>query len=263
MGLFSSLFRKKASPKVKESHAIAFVDYEHWYYSYTKQFGLKPNPVAWRKKIEEDYNLDDVIVFADFGHSGIDGELAKLRCMTNTIIETQQTFKYYKKDMTDFIMLDYIYQTAYLHPEIDTYIVFTGDGHFQSVVKYLIQKLKKNVVVYGVKDAFSNSLKTVASEYHELPTDNETLKGYYGIIVQNFDYVSKRDKIIPTFNGTVAAVARRNNVPEELICATLEDMLKKEFLYTKMQRVAFNRSVKVLAANWEALAKAGLWSYQN
>ena len=59
----------------------------------------------------------------------------------------------YKKDMTDFIMLDYIYQTAALRPEIGVYILFTGDAHFQSVTKYLAQRLGKEVVIYGVTEA--------------------------------------------------------------------------------------------------------------
>ena len=111
MSIFQKLFKNKNA--VKKDKAIAFVDYEHWYYSIQKNFGLKPEPVSWRRKLEEQYDLEDVMVFADFGHKGIDGELTKLRNMTNTIIETQQTFSRYKKDMTDFIMLDYIYQVRY------------------------------------------------------------------------------------------------------------------------------------------------------
>lgn len=179
MSIFQKLFKNKNA--VKKDKAIVFVDYEHWYYSIQKNFGLKPEPVSWRRKLEEQYDLEDVMVFADFGHKGIDGELTKLRNMTNTIIETQQTFSRYKKDMTDFIMLDYIYQTAYTKPDITTFIIFTGDGHFQSVTKYLIQKLNKKVIIYGVRDSVSKQLRTVASECYMLPTDAETLRGSDGV----------------------------------------------------------------------------------
>ena len=181
--------------------------------------------------------------------------------MTNTIIETQQTFSRYKKDMTDFIMLDYIYQTAYTKSDITTFIIFTGDGHFQSVTKYLIQKLNKKVIIYGVRDSVSKQLRTVASECYMLPTDAETLRGYYEMIVSNLAYVSEKSNIIPTFNGTVSAVARHNEVPEELIHAALQEMLDKGLIYQRLQRVAFNKEVKVVAANWEELAKQGLWSF--
>ena len=38
-------------------------------------------------------------------------------------------------------------------------------------------------------------------------------------------------------------------------------MMQKGYIYQKMQRVDFNRSVKVLAADWEKLAEDGLWKF--
>ena len=48
MSIFQKLFKNKNA--VKKDKAIAFVDYEHWYYSIQKNFGLKPEPVSWRRK---------------------------------------------------------------------------------------------------------------------------------------------------------------------------------------------------------------------
>ena len=50
MSIFQKLFKNKNA--VKKDKAIAFVDYEHWYYSIQKNFGLKPEPVSWRRKLE-------------------------------------------------------------------------------------------------------------------------------------------------------------------------------------------------------------------
>lgn len=125
----------------------------------------------------------------------------------------------------------------------------------------MIQKLNKKVVIYGVRDSVSKQLRAVASECYMLPTDAETLRGYYEMIVSNLAYVSEKSNIIPTFNGTVSAVARHNEVPEELIHAALQEMLDKGLIYQRLQRVAFNKEVKVVAANWEELAKQGLWSF--
>ena len=80
------------------------------------------------------------------------------------------------------------------------------------------------------------------------------------MIVQNMAYVAGKPSIIPTFNGTVSAVARRYEVREEPIRKTLRTMLDQELLCQKDFRVAFNRKVKIIAPNWEALEKAGLWS---
>lgn len=254
-------FIRKKNNIVDDKKAIAFVDYEHWYYSMQRLYHLKPNPAEWRKSVEESYHLDNVLVFADFSHKGIREEIPKIRTITNSIIETQNTFSTYKKDMTDFIMLDSIYQYVADHPETGTYILFTGDGHFQSIVKYITQKIGKKVIVYGIKDAFSNQLKSVATESIEFPAQDNVLKGYYPMIVSNLAYVSEYVNIIPTFQGTTKAVSNKNGVPEELIHAALAEMIEKGLVEKTSQKVSFNRTVKTIRANWEALAKAGLWSF--
>ena len=259
MSWFERLFQKKAKEPEKPK-TRAFVDYEHWYYSLKNEYGIKPDVMAWRAELSAKYTLDDILIFGDFSFPGIRDELPELRNITNSIIETHQQTGHHKKDMTDFIMLDYIYQAAALCPDIQTYILFTGDGHFHSVVKYLTQRLNKKVVVYGIHGAFSNQLQAVATEAYMLPTEEQTFMDYAKMIVQNMAYVASKPSIIPSFNGTVSAVARRYEVGEEPIRKTLRTMLDQKLLCQKDFRVAFNRKVKIIAPNWEALEKAGLWS---
>lgn len=239
---------------------MVFVDYEYWYYSYKTLYGIKPNPASWREGLEKKYDIAEIMVFADFSQTGISEELGKLRSLTNTIIETGNTFMRRKKDMTDFIMLDYIYQCAAERRDIGTYIIFTGDGHFQSVVKYLVQKKQKKVVAYGIKDTFSKHLQAVASETVYLPVEEELMDEYYRMIVSNMAYVNEKQEIIPTFLGTVDAVSNFNNVPKEQIRAALSQMMEKGYIYQRDYRVTFNRKVKIVAADWELLIKDGLWA---
>lgn len=240
--------------------AIAFVDYEHWYYSYQQFYHISPKISEWRKQLNEKYQLEDVMVFANFSDSEIREDLAKIRTVTNSIIETQQVTKI-EKEMTDFIMLDYIYQYVNEHPDTETFILFTGDAHFQSVVKYLIQKKNKNVVVYGVKNAFSSQLKAIASEAVELPASEEAIRSLYPLIVENMAYVSSRFDIVPTFSATARKISEQHGVAEECVKAALNDMKRKGYLYSHSQRVSFNQYVPVLAADWDKLAQAGLWSF--
>lgn len=244
----------------RKPKAMVFVDYEYWFYSYKTRFGLQPDPFAWRGEIEKQYSIVDIMVFADFSSPGLSTELGKLREVTNAIIETGTESNRRKKDMTDFVMLDYIYQMADSHKKIETYILFTGDGHFQSVIKYLIHKKKKRVVVYGVNDSFSKRLQTVASESIVIPFDDELYKIYRKMIIENMAYIADKPKIIPTFNGTAEAVASRNEVPLEQITATLARMIDEGLLVRKEQRVEFTKRVKVLAADWSLLIQQGLWT---
>lgn len=203
------------------------------------------------------------MVFGDFSHEAINQELCKIREITNTIIETQNTDVRRKKDMTDFIMLDYIYQTAADRPEIDTYILFTGDGHFHSVAKYLIQKLRKKVVVYGVSGSVSKSLKSAASEVRELPSVEERSLRYYHMILQNFEYVESKADIIPTIKTTASTVARLNDVPENEVLQALKQMMESGYVYQKETRVRSNNRVKIVVADWEALKRDGLWARES
>ena len=168
---------------------MVFVDYEYWFYSYKNKYNLRPDTAAWRAELEKQFDIEDIMIFADFSSPGIGEELAKLRNITNTIIETGTATQYRKKDMTDFVMLDYIYQNVTSRNDVGTYIIFTGDGHFQSVVKYLVQKRHKKVVVYGVTDTFSKRLQGVASDIRLLPDEEELNNSYMRMIVSNLSLI--------------------------------------------------------------------------
>lgn len=255
MTKFMNLFRRKKT--------MVFVDYEYWSYSYKNHYGIRPNPANWRASLEEKYNIDDVMVFANFSSPGLSGELDSIREMTNTIIETGSDTQRAKKDMTDFVMLDYIYQCADSRRDIGTYILFTGDGHFQSVVKYLTQKKHKKVVMFGVTDSFSKRLSSVADEVNLLPLDGEFYETYMRYIILDLDYCRRKDTIIPTINSTAETVARQRNLPEEQVRATIIKMLDEEYLYQRFHYVEFGRKVKVIAPKWEKLIKDGIWDPEN
>lgn len=239
-----------------EKKAIIFIDYEYCFYSYMDTHKIKPCPMIWKKKLEEEYELREIMVFGDFAQKEISEELRKLRSITNTIIETSNMFLERKKDMTDFIMLDYIYQSVESRKDVDTYILFTGDGHFQSVVKYLRQK-KKNVIICGVRETMSNQLRSVASEIVELPIEDERYINYYKLIASNMNYVEQYPKIVPTFMRTVENVARKNNLSEELVTDMLRRMIQKGYITKKVKRMS-NGDVRYLEACWDKMIEEGI-----
>ena len=143
----------------KKKKVLAFVDYEYWFYSYKMRFGITPNPFRWFEDVKSRYDITDLWVFGDFSNPSLIEEAGKIRCITNNIIETGNTYRSKKKDMTDFVMLDYIYRAADENRKVRTYLIFTGDGHFQSVVKYLKEKKKKKVILCGIRDSIATSCR--------------------------------------------------------------------------------------------------------
>lgn len=242
----------------KQNRAVVFVDYEYWFYSYLNMVGIKPNPGIYINELHTEFDVADTLVFGDFSGSLISEELWKLRELTNKIIETGNVRQNHKKDVTDFVMLDYIYQYMDDRRDIETYIIFTGDGHFQSVVNRLVQRKKKRVIIYGIKDSVSKQLQASASEVRFLPTDEELSLSLYKMIASNMDYVQGKMRIIPTFNGTVDAVVTHNNVDRQATRNALSEMLDMGYLYQEECRINF-RTVKVIKANWDKLDKEGIW----
>lgn len=241
----------------KRKRTIVFVDYEYWFYSYKTMFSMKPDPISWRDELAGVYDIVDIMVFGDFTSPEMAAELSKLREITSTIIETGNTFGSHKKDMTDFVMLDYVYQCAATRHDIGRYILFTGDGHFQSVVRYLIHKKRREVIVYGIRDSFSKQLQTAATSTVELSGDG-AYQSCCRMIIRNLAHAERDDSIIPTFNGTVDAVSRANDVPQERVRTALIRLINSRYIVHKNYEVENGKTIKILAADWTQLASDGM-----
>lgn len=144
----------------------------------------------------------------------IAGDLHKVRAITNTVIETSNTFMRKKKDMTDFIMLDYIYQAIERQKGIDTYILFTGDGHFQTVVKYLKEK-RKRVIVCGFEDSFSKQLRDTASEVIMVDIEKELFERNCKMVLNSMAMIEDQKDLLANFLQAVENVSKASNIPEE------------------------------------------------
>ena len=72
-----------------QKRIVAFVDFEHWYYSMQNLHGKKPNISEWFALLSAHGRVIDCVFFADFSQYGIRDELAKIRAISNKIIETR------------------------------------------------------------------------------------------------------------------------------------------------------------------------------
>jgi uncharacterized LabA/DUF88 family protein len=158
-------------------------------------------------------------------------------------------------------MLDHIYQRAMSAGDIDAFIIFSGDGHFSSVVSFLKNYCKKEVGVYGVKDAFSNQLKNTASWFIEIPSENDIYATYYNMILSNLKNLeTKKYRLMkPTFRKTVEIVSGYNNVDPEIIKKALQQLLDNGYISRKEEKQRFNKKLMFLSINWDKLLKDGIW----
>ncbi len=276
-----SFFKKKTAVSSKPKTA-AFVDFEHWYISLDRNFHIRPNIKAWRDELARQFEISEIIFFGDFSNPSLRAEIPKIREVTNYIIETQNASPHHKKDYTDFIMLDHIYQKAITARDIDTYIIFSGDGHFSSAASFLITQCGKQVGVYAVKDSLSSQLSNTASWVVEVPQEDTKLFGCYHLILRNIKQLEEKStqnkKYRPTFWGTADAVAKYNDLDRETVADAIRSLIEKGYLYQESEQINSKRfvsvkrgnkkerisketvkNVKVLYADWDKLRRDRLW----
>ena len=241
--------------------AVAFVDFEHWYISLERMYSVKPDVKAWAEELRKNYDVEEIAIFADFSNTGLRGELEKIRNVTNIIIDTKNQSEHYKKDFTDFIMLDYIYQRAMTKKNIDTFIIFTGDGHFTSVVRFIINQCRKKVGIYGITGATSSQLKASASWCRELPSDSEIYRTYYKLIVDTFNYLTVHREFVK--NGSpekiTERVSKQGRVDRRSIKSALDQMMRDGYDYKSTMLDEKGKKISVLRPNWDLLRRDGLW----
>lgn len=247
--------------KSKRPKAIAAVDFEHWYISLERQYGVKPDIKAWSEEIRSTYDVEEIAFFGDFSNYGLRTEVDNIRNVSGMVINTQNSSEHYEKDFTDFIMLDYIYQKAMTNKNIDTFIIFTGDGHFSSVVRFIINVCRKKVGIYGVKNALSHQLKNSASWYKELPSDENAFNAYYKMIVNHMSYlmVHREAAETATAKTIVETTAKKNSVRPKSVSVAFDQMIKNGYLYQTQVSGKNGKKTNIIKADWQKLQNDGIW----
>ncbi len=242
MGLFG---------KKKES-AVVFVDYEYMQISFKNKHRINPPVADWYHELEEQYQIRDIYFFADFTNHAIRNNLDEIRKITSNTIDTQNTASRHKKDFTDFFILDQIYQMAFDRRSPGTFIIFTGDGHFSAAVRFLINKCGKKVVIYGIEDTISNTLKTVATQYVIYPTYNKLKRLYYPTLAKCMQTMLDQSYQYLTFMVVVKYVFEQTQINQTAIHDALEQMIADGYVSLK-ETYHRRRKTRILSPDWDRI----------
>ncbi len=249
------MFRRLLKNGTKRS-AVVFVDFEHWYYGYNNIFSMKPNVDDWINELNAQYYVHKILYFGDFNGSAIEKELPKLESRQGEVVHTASYKDGVDKDFTDFLILDAIYREAAKKKSADVFIIFTGDAHFNQVIKYL-RELGKRVIVYGVKHSLSNRLKSSANAYIEMPRIVHEQQYYYEAILKSLYVLNKRRKMA-TYKKTIDNVSSHNGISRDRIKDALDALMNNKYV-TEKEKQYHGRKPKVLVADWKRLREDGLW----
>jgi uncharacterized LabA/DUF88 family protein len=248
---------KKTKKTNNNPLTMVFVDYESWFWAMYNISGESPNVQQFVDEIKKISNLEQIYFFGDFTHEKMAPQLMKLRSITSNIIDCAKTVN--QKDYSDFIMLDHIYQTVIKRDDIEQYILFTGDGHFSSVVAFLKNFRDKTVLVYGIEGCFSKHLQDAASSFIEIPvqrnssTDDITRK-----ILTSLQFVVGGG-IIPAFGKTVAQCAKYYNMQVEDVTIALRELMNNGYIVTDEFPSSYGSTFQGLVVNWGKLSQDGIF----
>jgi len=236
---------------------VAIVDYEHWFYSMWGEYGIRPNIEEWFERIS-DNRLLDIKVYADFSKEDIFKELPRIRHFTNTIVDTRSPNARVEKDLTDFIVLNELYQLAWRRGDIEKVVLLTGDGHFSPAVSFLRTVCGMEVEVYGVRGCINTNLRLSASTIHELPG---SLAYLLPCAERVFEYIDKVRKEAPWYNFCFVPLAEQVSTcygySLQIVKDTIETLIRQDYIRRESKYVN-SQEKTVLAVDWDAVANAGL-----
>ncbi len=231
-------------PPGETEELAVFVDFENIRYSTINSYGREPDPLAWRDKALK-YGLMSVArAYADF-----DQHPPQMR--TRLDVAGFELHHYPAKRTSDVagrekiasrsdlnLVVDII-NTALVRPDINTFLLFTGDKDFIRLVTTLRNRLGKRVVICGVPGSVSPDLVIAAGE--EDPLEMTQSADVDIAVIHAIDtYVRQlHEGFVPTqshMSRTLWRFLDRNLLPSEHIEAKVMEFLRKGVL-TKRQTI--------------------------
>src|SRR6187431_2766329 len=155
------------------SEVAVFVDFENIRYSSINSFGREPDPLAWRDKALK-YGLMAVArAYADFDQHpppvrtrlDVAGFEAQHYPAKRTSDGSGREKIQSRADLN--FVIDVI-NTALTRPDIETFLLFTGDKDFIRLVTTLRNRLGRRVVICGIPGSISPDLVTAAGEEDQI-----------------------------------------------------------------------------------------------
>jgi len=246
-------FRSQRTPTEETQKPITavFIDYESLYLSFMNQFAMAPDLEPMIEDVKKYGRVLKIKVFGDFTKPEINQERNRIRQVTTDIIDCGNEVGKLKKDFTDFIMLDHMYQEIIQNPSVQQYVLFTGDGHFSSVATFLKTFMDKVVGVYGVPGTLSHQLRDCCSWSKLINMVDEEDAVYQMNLLRNFKAIEQKG-LVPTFRKTIEHAARIYGGNENKYELILREMITDGYVSRQVVTVNGNEFMSISPV-WEKI----------
>jgi uncharacterized LabA/DUF88 family protein len=226
------------------TEVAVFVDLENIRYSTINSFGREPDPLVWRDKALK-YGLMAVArAYADFDQhppllrtkldvAGFEAQHFAAKRTT----DSQGRDRVVSRSDLNFAVD--IINTALARPDIETFLLFTGDKDFIRLVTTLRNRLGRRVVICGIPGSVSPDLVAAAGEDDHLVME-QSVDNDLEIIRAIATYVGQlHEGFVPTqshMSRTLWRFLDRSCLPPEHIEAKIMEFVRKSIL-SKRQTV--------------------------
>jgi hypothetical protein len=209
---------------MSNERVAVFIDLPNITYSFENEYNAELDPQLLVDKAKRYGAVAVIKAFADFTEPGMKRMHPRLKAAGIDIewcpasVRADGT----RKDYVDFTMLEHIYQTHIDDPDVDTYILMTGDGHFSGVAGKFRNRLDKRVVVCAVPGTISGQLIESASRHDELIVEVEEPNVNIGDLIRHISW-GEENLAVTTFNGIRTSFRDRTNVDPQRALSDLVD----------------------------------------
>lgn len=245
---------KKPPTEVSNLNTVVFIDYESFCISFKKQYGVPPPLDTLFDEFKDNGRIMKIKVFGDFTKDTLLQERNRIRTLTSDVIDCSYESDILKKDFTDFIMLDHIYQEVIQNPAVEQYIFFTGDGHFSSVATFLRTFMGKAVGIYAVINSLSQQLKDCAS-WVKLYYSLDDMETQYKINLLKCLQRAHQNGKIPTFSKTIEHTMRIFGGDYYKYESALSNLMEENYIRREICDVYKDGVFNMLVVDWERVAK--------
>jgi uncharacterized LabA/DUF88 family protein len=235
---------RQSNGETDSKEVAVFIDFENIRYSTINSFGREPDPLAWRDKALQ-YGLMSVArAYADFDQHPPQVrtrlDVAGFEAHHYPVKRTSDSHGREKlASRSDLNLVVDIINTALVRPDIEIFLLFTGDKDFIRLVTTLRNRLGRRVVICGVPGSVSPDLVAAAGEEDTIEISQSADVDI--AVIQAIDtYIRQlHEGFVPTqshMSRTLWRFLDRNLLPSEHIEAKVMEFLRKGVL-TKRQTI--------------------------
>lgn len=250
--IFKSL--KNPPNDIEQLNTVVFIDYESLYFSFLKQYSKPSILDELVNEVKLHGKITKIKVFGDFTNSELIKEKSRIRTITSEIIDCGYISSELKKDFTDFIMLDHIYQEVIQNPPAEQFVLLTGDGQFSSAATFLRTYMNKTVGVFGVMGSLSSQLCDCATWTIQINVLDRDDAEYQKNLLVNLKSATKKG-LLPTFMKTVEHTAKRYGGDSQKYEYFLRQLIDDGYIRSELCKSLDNCEFRMLIVDWERVDK--------